>query len=577
MRTIHLAFASILCASIIACGPSGRPTDPDADPNQSCTSGAQRCTGNTLEICTDNSWVVQEECPQACSDQLGCVVCVPGTGTCNGDTATECRPDGSGYHDVYCDPVQGMHCGTSGTCEGACSPLALGETYFGCDYYPTITGNPVSNMYEFAVAVSNTSAQVANVTVEGGLLGNSRTFTVPAGAAVVHKLPWVPELKLCNQPSAFSCTGGQPGVPNGGRRNRGAYRLRTDVPVTVYQFNPLDYTLPGAPENSYTNDASLLFPVTSWRTDHYVVTWNNLLNLHPSLMTVTASENQTAVTITSKGNTVALPGGLPPFQANVPQTIMLDAGDVIQLGTLDGDMSGSHVVSDKPVQVIGGHYCANIPDNAGYCDHLEDLMLSNDALGAEYIVNAPAVVTIPNGKVQMVRIVAVEGATQLTYDPPQAGAPTSIGAAGEWVQITDTNTSFKITADNKIMVAQFMEGSTVAGGTGDPGMALAVPIDQFRSEYLFHAPTNYETNYVDITAPMGSTVTLDGAAIPPLQPIGSTGWGLSRVTPLGDGPLNDGNHRIMGDQGFGISVYGYGMDTSYWYPGGLNLGRIVVE
>ena len=26
---------------------------------------------------------------------------------------------------------------------------------------------------------------------------------------------------------------------------------------------------------------------------------------------------------------------------------------------------------------------------------------------------------------------------------------------------------------------------------------------QFRKEYLFHAPTNYETNYVDITAPVG--------------------------------------------------------------------------
>jgi hypothetical protein len=33
----------------------------------------------------------------------------------------------------------------------------------------------------------------------------------------------------------------------------------------------------------------------------------------------------------------------------------------------------------------------------------------------------------------------------------------------------------------------------------------------------------------------------------------------------------DGNHTANGDQPFGISVYGYGQYTSYWYPGGLNL------
>jgi len=107
-------------------------------------------------------------------------------------------------------------------------------------------------------------------------------------------------------------------------------------------------------------------------------------------------------------------------------------------------------------------------------------------------------------------------------------------------------------------------------------MALAVPIEQFRTQYLFHAPTTYETNYVDITAQVGGNVTLDGAPVTNWTPIGTTGWQLARVTPLNNGPLNDGNHSITGDMGFGISVYGYGMDTSYWYPGGLDLHQVVV-
>jgi len=32
-----------------------------------------------------------------------------------------------------------------------------------------------------------------------------------------------------------------------------------------------------------------------------------------------------------------------------------------------------------------------------------------------------------------------------------------------------------------------------------------------------------------------------------------------------------GSHAISAPQPFGLSVYGYGSYTSYWYPGGSNL------
>jgi len=119
-----------------------------------------------------------------------------------------------------------------------------------------------------------------------------------------------------------------------------------------------------------------------------------------------------------------------------------------------------------------------------------------------------------------------------------------------------------------------MEGQDAGGGTGDPAMALAVPLEQFRTSYLFHAPLNYESNYVDVTAPIGAAITLDGNALG-FTPIGATGYGLARVYPLGAGALGDGNHSITGNMAFGITVYGYGQYTSYWYPGGLNLTDII--
>ena len=570
-------FIFILASTIlfVACGPSVREEGgPDAPDNGPCTSPARRCVGAVLQSCQDSQWVDLETCASACDEDLGCVVCEPGTGTCEGEISHACRPDGSGYEDIYCDPMQGMTCGPDGVCTGPCSPNELGQTYFGCDYWPTVTGNPVASNYDFAVVVANQRNETATVTIEGGALGGPQTFMVPGRSAVVQMLPWVAALKLCNGASSFNCTGG--GQPSSSLVADGAYHLRSSVPVTVYQFNPLQYTEAGAPENSYTNDASLLFPTTAWRRDHFVVAWHNLQAVHPSLMAVTASTDNTVVTITSKGATTA-EGGAPAFAANTPQQITLNAGDVLQLGTLTGDMTGSRVESDKPVQVIGGHYCANIPDGFGYCDHLEEVMLSIEALGAEYIVTSPAVTTLPAGKEQMVRIVATEPDTTLAYDPANAAFPAAIANAGDFVEIPRQVANFKITANKKVLVAQFMEGSTAGGGTGDPSMALSVPIDQFRTEYLFHAPTNYETNYVDIVAPVGASVTLDGTAVTNWQAIGASGWQLARITPLGNGPNGDGNHTITGNMGFGISVYGYGQDTSYWYPGGLDLKRVIVE
>lgn len=201
-------------------------------------------------------------------------------------------------------------------------------------------------------------------------------------------------------------------------------------------------------------------------------------------------------------------------------------------------------------------------------------MFSIDALGRRYMVNAPAVTTIPQGKVQQVRIIATQPNTTLTYDPPQAGAPTTIAAAGSFVELKNTNASFLIEASEKVLVAQYMSGQSAGGNTGDPAMALAVPVEQFRTNYLFHAPTNYESNYVDVIAPTGATVTLDGNPLT-FAPIGTSGFGFVRVYPLTAGPANDGNHTMTGSAAFGISVYGYGQYTSYWYPGGLNLTDII--
>jgi hypothetical protein len=536
--------------------------------------GALRCNGLVLQHCSSGKYLDGDTCAAACDANYGCVTCQPGTGTCTGNHSHACKVDGSGYTDTDCDPVQGSVCDPMhGSCTGPCAPQNLGVSYIGCEYYPTVTGNMVGGDFHFAVAIANTTTVVANITIENGALTMPDSFTVPPSSVVVHTLPWHPALKLCTGPSWSNCSGGI--QADAALAPGGAYHLRSTAPVTVYEFNALEYQLTGSTDGfSYTNDASLLLPTNTWRSKYYATTWQQTGGTNPSELAVTAWHDNTNVTILAKAANNAA-GGAPAFASGVAQMVTLNAGDVIELASKTGDYTGSIVTADQPVQVIAGHYCANIPDGVGYCDHLEQSMFGVETLSTHYIVNAPAVTTIPAGKQIVVRIVAAAGGVALTYDPPQPTAPTMIANPGDFVEIDNTTASFQITGSGKILVAQYMEGQAAGGNTGDPSMFLAVPIEQFRTTYMFHAPTNYDANFVDITAPMGALVTLDGAPIPPLTPIGGTGYGLARIFPLTNGPGGDGNHSMQGSQAFGITVYGYGQYTSYAYPGGLDLNTII--
>jgi hypothetical protein len=543
--------------SASASATDGSATDADETTTGQSTSGTADDGTTDTHDTTDGT---------SGGESTGGGVCTPGTTYCSGDDVQVCNDAGDGWQlQETCDGTLGFFCHIgNGSCEELCAPENIGPSYIGCEYYPTVTSNSVSTTFNFAVAVANTSAQQATVTVTRGGVQVAQVV-VPANEIQTINLPWVEPLK-----GGQALDSAWPSV----HASDGAYRLQSTRPVTVYQYSPLEYeTLATL---SFTNDASLLLPTNAWGNEYVVASRNTLANQVPGFYAVTAMEDQTTVTLTpsATGSPVAAGGGVP---ANGATQVVLDEGDVLQVySSLETsvDLTGTLIESDKPVQVIGGHRCMYVPDNTPYCDHLEESMFPVTALAHDYIVTTPLIhiagndVESPN----MVRIIATEPQTTLSYDPPQPGAPAFLAAAGDFAEIAATAANFEIAADKKIQVVQYMRGQEATNSlVGDPAMAMAVPTEQFRNVYLFHAPTNYAYNYVNIVAPTNAVVTLDGVAVGGWSAIGNTGFSLARV-PLDNG--GNGNHTATSMSPFGISVYGYGVDTSYWYPGGSDLSII---
>jgi hypothetical protein len=492
-----------------------------------------------------------------------------------------------------------------------CAEAEANRTYVGCEFWPTVTYNPLYEDFDFAVVLANGGEGAAEVTVTGPG-GYSHTDTVPAGGLTAVVLPWVDALKG-PEFSRTNTSGGR--ATSSVRVNGGAYKVTTSVPVTAWQFNPLQFKKSGVANCSgssfgtadcfsVSNDASLLVPASAMTGNYRVFSrsgketgiWGDA----PGGFTITAVRDGTTVTVQlgpacgsetwnppMLGDCIAAGTGVTAAAAGDVVDFELNAGDVLQLLGDQGagndlghaDVSGTLIQATKPVQVIGFNPITNMPDpTVGNADHVEELILPAEVIGKEYLVAAPS---NPAGVVQGGHIVRLYGnvdGTALTYEgTAPAGAPSTLDA-GQVVELAATTGSFKVTGDQPFAVGSFMLGGSLQGSgscpnypcSGDPAFSMMVTPEQFRTRYTFLAPTDYDANYADVLVPDGATVTLDGSAVTATEDV-APGWKVARVALSNSG---SGAHELVSDEPVGLQVMGFGHATSYYYPGGLNLKLI---
>jgi hypothetical protein len=485
-----------------------------------------------------------------------------------------------------------------------CAEAAEWQSYVGCDYWPTVVANNVWSIFDFAVVVANAGTSPAMVTITGPL-GTNQSQTVAPNDLAKFYLPWVPELKGADSDECGSSTPLKASVVLPG----GAYHLVSSVPVTVYQFNALEYVGQGGPKGkdwskcpgdqvctdsgdpnagstlgcfSFTNDSSLLLPSTALTGNYRITAYpGQTFNGTPDMagyvaITATTDGTHARVLLTHSADILA-GSGVQATAAAGELDLILDAGDVAELVTDLGDtfdLSGSLILADQPVQVIAGSPCAQVPQGAPACDHLEQTVFPAETLGKQYFVNVPSGPSgYPAGHV--VRLYGNVDGTVLTYAPAApSGCPTTLDA-GEVADCGVVDDDFEVTGSNEFAVGTFMLGGSIVdpmGGLGDPSQSMIASVEQYRTKYVFLAPNDYDISFIDVIAPAGADLVLDKATVD----FGSRsaiagGYDVWRV---GLVDTAAGAHTLEASAPVGIQVLGYGLYTSYQYPAGLNLKHI---
>lgn len=377
-----------------------------------------------------------------------------------------------------------------------------------------------------------TSDQPATGIISSPLQGWSQNFTVTPGTSTLIVVP--------------QNIGGNSDQNNVSNK---ALHVVTDQCVSVFLHN----------FENQTSDAAVVFPINSVGDDYIVSSYSSQVNpgnpSQPEFL-IAATDGPTQVSIT-------LPVSTQGHTAGVPYTISLDTGEVYQLQSANGDLTGTRItaLNGRNVAVFGGHVCADVICTA--CDHLVEQMYPIATWGTEYVT-----VPLMTRPYDVFRIVASVNGTQYSVN----GTPSGTLNTGQFADIQLSAVS-TITSTNPISVTQYSIGAScnTNGSTdGDPFIIMLSPTSQNIAEVTFGCfPGSGLTYYLNVVAKTNDvgTVTLDGTSIGAnfLPVPGNPQYSSLQMV------LTQTDHTILSNQGVQAYVYAYGSYESFGYSAGVRV------
>ena len=251
----------------------------------------------------------------------------------------------------------------------------------------------------------------------------------------------------------------------------------------------------------FTSDAGMALPVDALGTSYIVTTYrgSGIVSADRSQFLVIAPFEGTSVTITPTTSMLIPPPGTNA-PANQPFQITLGRGQGFRgEAVLSGaDFTGTLIESDRPVAVLNGNLCTNVPATTPYCDHIFEVAHPLRTWGTSALVaNLPS-----RAGGSIYRVVASQDGTVVTLD----GVPQATLDRAKFLETGPLAGSHLFAANHPIFVTQFMTGSTSPGSSlGDPAMANMIPPDQYLESYTFSTVggSQFVRHYLTVIAPAG--------------------------------------------------------------------------
>ena len=355
----------------------------------------------------------------------------------------------------------------------------------------------------------------------------------------------------------------------------GANQLIQDMGIHVTANDSITVTAQNMDNGS--SDASVILTTGALGKEYIICSYggNGAQSTRNAEGLIVATQSATTVTIIPK---VATLGGDP---AGIPFNITLNQGQTYLI-TGSGDITGTRIIADKPLNVFGSNPSTNVPVNIKHSDHLYEQLLPIDYWGTEYIsvrlLGTPA-------QSNFYRVIASQNGTEVRRN----GILAAILNQGDFFDfLYSSGVSVYVVANKPIAVLEFAIGlgietynqfyalppcrsSETYRDFPDPFMMLLLPTSIPVKKAIFTTSRHrvMKTHYVSVTAKTTNTaqILLDGAPFPgfwtPISgsPYSSTGavltGGVHTLTSLLDSTFNAYVYGWPFPQGGCLTSYGY--------------------
>ena len=307
----------------------------------------------------------------------------------------------------------------------------------------------------------------------------------------------------------------------------------------------------------FSTDAALGLPLDTFNTEYIVATYDAAFI--GGEFAVYAGFDNTTVTITPTNDLVGRSAGVP-FDVVLNRGEGYFARSASSAGA-SGSLAGTLVSADRPVGVVNGNGCTQVPFGTTACDHIFEVAQPVQSWGSTILVS-----NLPNRSGGSIyRILASLDNTTVTQD----GAAIGVIDRGEFFETPPLPGNHVFSADNPIYVIQFMTGQDASGAVlGDPAMGNMVPFEQYLPDYTFSTVGGgqFAENYVTIIARNSDedTLLLDGSPLAPGSFTAIPGSDFSAAVVA----VSEGTHATSSPSTHGITVEGFNSFDSYIYPGG---------
>ncbi len=364
------------------------------------------------------------------------------------------------------------------------------------------------------------------------------------------------ETTIINLPKAAETIGSE-------RIQNNGLRIISEEPISVYihQYSGM------------RSEASLVLPIESLGNAYYVMSYEGITGFNssevfPSEFLIVGTKDDSSVEITLSDDTE---GGR---RAGMKYSININAGQTYQVRAraASDDLTGTYIVSDKPVAVFGGNAWTSVPTSCNFRDNLLEQMYAVGTWGKQYVA-APSAHLAFN----VYRVIAAEDNTSVEI--LSSSARTISLNQGNFNEFELRGEGAYIRSNKPILVAQYIPGESCNGrGNGDPSMLLLNSIEQYRDTVTLYNSSfeNITENFINAVIKTEDTAItfLDGQVLKSTAIFSGTLGPDNEFTYL-TAKVNTGAHNLI-SLGCGViaSAYGYGPIESYAYGGGASFSQV---